>query len=340
MEILQPSQPNLFINGMMELWQRGTAQIVAAANGTYITDRWRTAQTIIGSGPTLDQSADVPSKAGGDDFNAISLFSYLYTGPAADVFTATEFAGVMQIIEGYNFSPYRFSTFAMTFKIKASLPGIYSISIRNDGSDASYIAEYTINSANTWEEKTIFIKEVPPLTLGTWNFINLSGLKVEFVLDAGSTFRTSQTEQWVSGNFRGSANSVAFFENGGETFQFCDVMFTPGPYAIPVARAGRNFVDELTAALRYFENLRVTFGSDESNGGLGAGANGFTVKKRDIPTITYTEDITFHINSGGVTLSIVSTSRHDETGISSVVFNAGTATTRFYSAIAHVDAEL
>jgi len=253
MDILQPSQPNLLINGLMELFQRGTAQIVGAANATYFADRWKTNQTITGTGPTLDQSVDVPSKALGDPFNALSQFSQLYTGPAADVFTAGEFASVQQSIEGYNFAPHRFGTFAMTFKVKSSLPGIYTIGFRNSNNLASYITEYTINSANTWEEKTVFMKEPPPLTLGVWNFTTGVGLNVQFGLDSGSTFRTSQTDQWVSGIFHSSANAVNFFANGGETIRFCDVMFTPGPFGIPVTRAGRDFPEELAKAQRYYE---------------------------------------------------------------------------------------
>jgi len=287
MDILQPGtgQANLLINGLMEFFQRRTT-FSNAGNGTFIADRWRTEQSIIGPGPDLDQSIDVPAKTLGDSINALSPFSVLYTAPAADVFTAAEHASIQQVIEGFNFAPHRFGTFAYQFKVKSSLPGIYVIAVRNSNGSASYIAEYTINSANTWEEKIVYIKEPPPLALGVWDFTNGRGLQVDFAMDGGTNRRTAQTEQWVSGFFNGSDNSVAFFANGGETFRFCDCMFTPGPYAVPPARAGRDYNDEFTKAQRYFQTS-YELGTDPGTA-TGVGQYQFVaVTTIDIRTISY-----------------------------------------------------
>ena len=56
-------------------------------------------------------------------------------------------------------------SFTISFYVKSSVTGVYSISVTNNASNLAYPVQYTINSADTWERKTMTI---PPITSGTW----------------------------------------------------------------------------------------------------------------------------------------------------------------------------
>ena len=68
-------------------------------------------------------------------------------------------------------------TCTLSFYVRANITGTYCIALINDGTNnRQFVTEYTINSANTWERKTITI---PGDTGGTWNS---NGLRIAWSL--------------------------------------------------------------------------------------------------------------------------------------------------------------
>jgi hypothetical protein len=143
----------------------------------------------------------------------------------------------------------------LSFWVWSNLAGIYCVSFRNTGNDRSYVAEYTINAANTWEKKTITLTMQDGLS-GTWNFVEGSGLNVAFCQACGTAYQTTPGA-WQSGNFLATANQVNFLSAPRNLF-LVDVQLELGPVATPFEC--RPFGDELALCQRYYEK-RPTHGN-------------------------------------------------------------------------------
>jgi hypothetical protein len=81
--------------------------------------------------------------------------------------------------------------------VRSSLTGAFGGSLRNGTADRSYPFSYTINAANTWEQKSVTIAGD---TSGTWSTDNGVGILVGFSLGTGSTFNGT-VNAWGAGNY-------------------------------------------------------------------------------------------------------------------------------------------
>ena len=236
---------NRIINGEMLVDQRGTS-FPAVANGTYTLDRWGWGQT--GSMVcTVSRSSDAPN----DTFQT-SLKVDVTTADTS--ITAGDYAVISQRIEGVNVRDLIGTTFTLSFWAKSPKTGIHCVVFRNAGPaapDRSYIKEYTITTANTWEYKTITVTG-GLITAGTWDWINGLGLDVGFTFACGSTFQTT-ADAWQTGNFIATANQVNVMDNTANDFFVTGVQLEPGSVATPFER--RPFGTELALCQRYYQRL-------------------------------------------------------------------------------------
>jgi hypothetical protein len=288
---------NIVINGDFNIWQRGTS-FATIADGTYTADRWVYGK--VGSMVhTVSRSTDVPTVA-----EAGRLFNYslLIDCTTVDASIASgDVCGIEHKIEGYNFLPLAQKIITLSFWVKATKTGIYCASFRNNRSgtpDRSYIGEYTINSSNTWEYKTITIAASP--SAGTWNYTDSNGLSLTFVLAAGSTFQTT-ANAWQTGNFFATANQVNATDSDSNDFRIAGVQLEKGSFATPFEQ--RTTQEELDLCLRYFERI----GGDVGNAALsigfaatttvGYGIIPFKKQKRTTPTVTVSGQTHFRFNT-------------------------------------------
>jgi hypothetical protein len=124
------------------------------------------------------------------------------------------------------------------------------VSFRNSGNDRSYISEYTINTTNTWEYKTITVSASP--SAGTWDYINGVGLTVRWVIASGSTFHTT-AGAWQTGNFLSTVNQVNGVNTGATDFRITGVMLNEGVVATSFGLFGEDFAGEVVSCQRYYE---------------------------------------------------------------------------------------
>jgi len=146
---------NIIINGGMDLAQRGTSTSGITDGITYHTvDRMKT-QVVTAGTWTQSQSTDVPT---GQGF-AKSLKMDCTTADAS--LGADDLVIVRQDIEGQNLQYLKYGTsnaesITMSWWVKSSKTGTYIIWLYHDGTSNRQISKsYTINSADTWEKKTI-----------------------------------------------------------------------------------------------------------------------------------------------------------------------------------------
>ena len=143
------SNRNLVINGAMQVAQRGT--VVNAGNEYAGPDRFRFSKN--DGAFTISQDTDVPSGQG---------FANSWK---ADVTSVSGTAGAFYVIlehriEGQNLQMLKKGTASaesvtVQFWIKTSKTGTYIVELRDTDNNRSISQSYTVNSADTWEKKTL-----------------------------------------------------------------------------------------------------------------------------------------------------------------------------------------
>ena len=144
---------NLIINGDMRIAQRGTSFTGLQNTPTYSIDRmsYRRGGTWTTATFSHTQDTDVPT---GQGFNNSLKFSCT----ATETPTTDQNAYILGIYnEGINFSHLAYGTpnaktMTLTFWVKSNVTGTYQI---NFGTTRRLYKTYTIDTADTWEKKTI-----------------------------------------------------------------------------------------------------------------------------------------------------------------------------------------
>jgi len=284
---------NALINGAFDIWQRGTS-FAAVANGSYFADRFAYIKDTISCVHTFSRDTDVPTAA-----QFLGLLSYSLKAACTTIDSSIGAADVVWIdqrIEGYNFKRFVGQYGTLSFWVKAYKTGTYCVAFVNDGQDRAYVAEYTINSSNTWEKKTITVNF--NYSGGTWNYTNGLGLCVRFVLAAGSNYQTA-AGSWQNGNYVATSNQVNGVDSTNNNFWLAGIQFELGQVATPFEF--RPVQDELSLCERYYEKsftYDVAPGTDNvtvANTGCLARANStsdlishiyYRQRKRDNPAVT------------------------------------------------------
>ncbi len=242
---------NRIINGDMRIAQRSSGSVAnSVANSVLVyntIDRWGYwAQEA--SKFTVSQSSTAPTGFSN---------SALITSSTALSVTSSTYYAFSQSIEGFNFADLGFGTantksFTVSFWVRSSLTGTFPFYCLNSGYSRSYVSTYTINAANTWEQKTITVSGD---TSGTWvGATNGTGIQIGFTLACGSTYFVPSANTWGSTNFGiGISGATNFLATNGATFYITGVQLEVGSVATPFER--RDYGTELSRCFRYFQMI-------------------------------------------------------------------------------------
>jgi len=276
---------NRIINGAMVIDQRNAgASVSLSAVAQFPVDRF-TLRMDASSGSTAARSTVAPSGF------INSLLITVGTGAAP---TAAQVGFIDQRIEGFNVSDLAWGTSAaqpitISFQVRSSVTGTFGASVRNSAVTRCYVASYTVNSANTWETKTITISGD---TSGTWLTDNGVGIYLSFDTGEGSN-RSAAAGSWLSANTPGLSGGVKICATTGATFYITGVQLEKGSTATSFDY--RPYGTELALCMRYFEIYTTSSGSTQNLylgyaiGGSNAWSMGplmFQVAKRATPTVT------------------------------------------------------
>lgn len=239
-----PFKKNAIINGDFNIWQRGTT-ITTVALGEYTADRYQYSK--VGAMiHTASRSSDVPTVA---QANKLFNFSHQLALTTPDTsLAANDYTWIGQQVEGFNFLSFAQRPMILSFWVKSSLTGTYCVAFTNSINDRSFVSEYIINVANTWEYKTITILASP--SAGTWNYTTGRGLLVAFTLAAGTTFQTATPNVWLTGNFIATTNQINGVNTGAGNFLITGVQLESGSIVTPFE--ARPFNEELALCQRYY----------------------------------------------------------------------------------------
>jgi hypothetical protein len=285
---------NRIINGAMVIDQRNAGASVTPTNGAYTLDRW--AAFTNGAGVyTVQQSSTAPSGFSNSILATVTTIDSSVTG--------TDYYMLQHKVEGFNSADFAWgsasaATVTLSFWVRSSITGTYSVKLGNSASDRFYVATYTINSANTWEQKTITLSGD---TSGTWVTNSGTGIEIRFGLAIGSSFTTSTIAAWAAGNsFGATTASNNWISTNGATFYITGVQLEKGSTA--TSFDFRSIGQELALCQRYYEKSyntdvvpgtntqvgRINVWSGQSGSGrLYSSSFGFKVTKRATPTMSF-----------------------------------------------------
>ena len=233
---------NLIINGAMQVSQRGDSTGVSTQD-YYGPDRYSLGingrdQFVL----SISRASDGP--------DGYSNSYKIQTTTAETSITDTEYLMVRQVIEAQNLQNLAYGTsdakqLTASFWVKSSVAATYAVFLYQYDGNRNIGSTYTINSANTWEYKTVTFAGD---TGGTINDDNGNGMYLAFMLAVGPDMSDTNNTSW--GSYTGgrlgfghstAANAVVTTTNA--TWQVTGVQLEVGPQSTP-------FEHELTSVTR------------------------------------------------------------------------------------------
>ncbi len=288
---------NRIINGAMVIDQRSNgASVTINTSPIYTIDRWYCGKSGTGNNFTAQRSTTAPTGF----TNSLLITAGTGVTPASG-----NFMFLSQAIEGFNFADLNWgataasagqtaATVTLSFWVRSSLTGTFGVGLRNGAADRSYIASYTINAANTWEQKTVTIAGD---TSGTWATDNTQACGVFFDLGNGSTF-SSTAGSWSSANLLGGlTGGVKLTATTGATLNITGVQLEKGSTATSFDY--RPYTTELLLCQRYYfkllaNSIYTAFGSGVYDSTTTAACYiKYPVSMRSSPTITQSNTATY-----------------------------------------------
>ena len=237
---------NRIINGGMVIDQRnaGAAVTVNDSNNFYPVDRFSGVGELSDGVYTLQQSTSTAPS---------SFINYL----RASVTTVDASIGASQRyslihkIEGNNVADLGWGAsgaqaVTLSFKVRSSVTGTFSGSVRNNAGNRSYPFTYTISSSNTWTNISVTISGD---TTGTWETGTSTGLFISWDFGSGSSLRGT-AGSWAAADYRGATGAVSLISTLNATWDITGVQLEAGSTATSFDY--RDYGRELAMCQRYY----------------------------------------------------------------------------------------
>ena len=236
---------NKIINGNMTISQRwGTTANTPVAGVTYTVDRWHL---------NLSQSSKVSFQQNAGSISPpVGFKNYIgMTSTSAYSVVSGDYATLRQSIEGFNTADLDWGTanaksITLSFWVRSSLTGTFGGSINNADYSRGYPYTYTINSANTWEYKTVTI---PGDQSGTWLTDNSVGIHIGIGFGTGSA-QVQPAGSWYNGVALGATGQTNVLGTNGATFYVTGVQVEKSSTASSFEF--RSYGKELILCQRYY----------------------------------------------------------------------------------------
>ena len=246
---------NMLYNGDMRVAQRGTS-FDSGTSTIYTLDRWRNA---IGSSFNLDttitQSTTVPSGEG---------FKYSLKVEADSVVSTSsgQNGGIMQILESQDVQRLAYGTsnaksLTLSFWTRSNKTGTYCVQLQtNIGNSTSsnrysHIKEYTINSANTWEKKTLTFSGHTGQAIDSADTNDALRINWWLASDAADN-QTANTWNQVA-SFGSTSNQVNFMDSASNEWYLTGCQLEVGTTATDFEY--KTYGEELALCQRYYQEV-------------------------------------------------------------------------------------
>lgn len=288
---------NKIINGDFFIDQYNAGQLVnPVASNSYFIDRW----VITSSG-----SVSFQFQRNMDDVtppNFLRSYGGIKNNSAVTI-GSTDNCALQHRIDAANTHSWRWGDTnprdtILSFWVRSSLTGTFSLCVQNVTNDRSYVTTYQITAANTWQYKSL---QIPGDTTGVWAKESNIGIRLRFSLGTGSNFQTASLGTWLDGNFQSTSSAVSLASTANATFFITGVQmedaeasgsratqFEDLPFALRLIQCQRYFCKTFSYTTPPVQNAGRT-------GAIVVGSNAnalirttwaFPVEMRAAPTIT------------------------------------------------------
>ena len=263
----------------------GASTTASTFNNAYTVDKWKTFLSTSCASTVIQQVSDAPA-------------GFIYSNKITIGTGASPAAGdqnvIYQIIEGAEIQDFGMGTAnavtaTISFWVKSSVTGTYSVALNNTSGVRTYLAQYTINAANTWENKSI---SVVMDTSGTWlKTTGSNGMVVYFDIGSGSTYE-STASSWLASNVRRVSTNAKVVATTSATFQFTGVQLEVGsaatayeqmPYQVELARCQRYYSTSIEKGATVTNFTALNTGSVGGVMGYSTGSGGDMFQNLSFP---------------------------------------------------------
>ena len=270
------SHRNIIINGGMTVKQR--EDLTMTTTSTYSLDRWRAAvgSSFNWSSATVTQSTTSPDGFG----NSLKVDIASTNTP-----TGSQNALIQTKIEGQDLQQLAYGTSSakqctLSFYVRSNKTGTYCVQVANTANSKYVLFDYTINSADTWERKSVTFSGN---TANTLNNDNTLAFDVNFHLATGSNDHVSATSTWTTysgGSYRSTSNQVNLFDNASNEWYLTGCQLEVGDTATSFEH--RSFGEEEDRCMRYYEEGSFSF---RASGNIVRYCQAFNKRKRANPSM-------------------------------------------------------
>jgi hypothetical protein len=235
----------------MQVAQRGTSAtgLGNGSGGYHTVDRVKFNE---GASPTaeftMSQDTDAP-----DGFqNSLKMACTTAESPVgADNVIRLEFKMEGQDLKQLAYGSSSAKSMTLSFWVKSSQTGVAAVHIYCADGTEQNTTNYTINSAGTWEYKTISIIGD---TSNTFTNTNTESMRLEFMLMAGANLKSGSNNlnQWYNYNGANRAlnQTVNVAASTSDYWQITGVQLEVGSVATPFEH--RSYGEELALCQRYY----------------------------------------------------------------------------------------
>jgi len=245
---LKSGRKNLIINGAMQVAQRGDGTGLTT-HGYIAPDRWQYVITTYGTW-SLSQSTDAPDGSG---------YSYKFDCTTADASpAANDNLRFRQKIEGQNLQCLKFGSanaesLTASFWIKSNKTGTLQLNLMDNDNNKNISGTFTIDSAATWEYKTITFAGN---TIDSLDNDANNSLMFDLFLGSGSTYeggtvRTSWTTT-VNADMN-AGGTIDLADSTSNYLNITGVQLELGSQATDFEH--RSYGEELALCQRYYQEL-------------------------------------------------------------------------------------
>ena len=289
------SNRNIVINGGMTVAQRSTSTSTILGSTEYRTiDRFKTetAGYTTAEG-TVSQSSESPV-----GFSSSLRFNIT----SAESIAAADLATIRYRVEAQDCQQFAYGTsqaktLSLSFWVRSSITGTYALSLYQADDARNIGLTYSIDTADTWEHKSL---NIPPDTTGVIDDDNGEGLQIAWNLSVGSNYKGTDNTTWGAySNARWATGHTADLLGSTSNFYLTGVQLETGSVATPFEY--RSYGDELLGCQRYYEeneNTQYTAAGYHTSF-IRCGMQ-FQVQKRAAPDVV----VTNAANSAGSSLSL------------------------------------
>jgi hypothetical protein len=253
---------NLIINGDMQIAQRTASATASGGNSIAYTtlDRFGFTNSLNGGYTSAQTALSAADQATTGQVKTLDI----QCTTADTSILAADYAAVQQKIEAQNCQHLLWGTSAakkltVSFYIKSNLTGTTCGTIvKNDSTTYYYPFEFTINSANTWEKKSVVIEPDSNIQASAGAIANDNGVGLQLFINLtlGSNLTGGTNRTWTTSEKYATSNQLNFLSSTDNDLFLTGVQLEVGDQATDFEHLPIDI--QLQRCRRYFQMFSNT----------------------------------------------------------------------------------